>query len=137
MIPTDINAFLVDEVCRVIADDSYSEGMALDSVWYALPYVFNRRLPDVQINFERQTELFFKIVHILMSDGRLRIAKKGEFLQGTIEQQIALFRSRFPSYEESQAEIGGVTTWFFVEDCPAGAVWIHQQDDGSECLDWT
>lgn len=137
MIQTDVNAFLVDEVCRVIADDSYSEGMALDSVWYAVPYVFNRRLLDVQIDFERQAELFFKIVHILMSDGRLRLAKNGEFLQGTIEQQITLFRFRFPSSEESQAEIGGMLVWFFVEDCPAGAVWIRQLDDGSECLDWT
>jgi len=137
MIQTDVNAFLVDEVCRVIADDSHSEGMALDSVWYAVPYVFNRRLSDVQIDFERQAELFFKIIHILMSDGRLRLAKKGEFLQGTIEQQITLFRSRFPSSEESQAGIGGMLVWFFVEDCPAGAVWIRQLDDGSECLDWT
>ena len=26
--------------------------------------------------------------------------------------------------------------WFFTDDCPAGAVWVYELEDGTEYLEW-
>ena len=88
-------------------------------------------------NFEMKKKLFFDVITLMLIDGRMRLAKKGQFLQGTIEEQVQLWRSSFPLSEQSQDEIGGIGTWFFMDDCPAGIVLVYQLEDGTEHLEWT
>lgn len=121
------------------ANYSYEEPHALDDLWNRLDafgneIAFPQKLNE---NFHLKKEVFFHIVKILMLDGRLRLAKNGSFLLGSIDEQLDKLKNAFPESEESQKEIGGVTTWFFMDECPGGAVWIYKLQDGREHLEWT
>ncbi len=61
--------------------------------------------------------------------GRIKLAKHGKFLEGSVDEQVERFRQAFPKTEEEMED--GI--WFFDESCPGGAVWVLE--DGS--LEWT
>lgn len=103
-----------------------SQGHYLDWVWTGVQSWF----PDLA--FERRAATFFYILDRLMREGRLRLAKHGKFLEGSIDEQIRRFRDAFPSSDE-EVDMGGAGVWFFTEACPGGAVWIFE--DGTEV--WT
>mgnify|MGYP003905376353 FL=1 len=48
----------------------------------------------------------------LLQDGRLRLAKNGIFLKGSIEEQLALFEKAFPHSEDAMDH--GI--WFFNDE---------------------
>ncbi|WP_256138193.1 DUF596 domain-containing protein [Serratia quinivorans] len=50
-------------------------------------------------------------------------------MDGSIDKQIDMYRKAMPSCEQ-ELYYG---LWFTFEECPGGAVWIH--DDGYQ--DWT
>ena len=121
------------------ANYSYKEPHALDDLWNRLD-AFGNEIPfpeKLDKNFTLKKEIFFYILRMLMSDGRLRLAKNGQFLVGSIDEQLERFKEAFPKSEESQKEIGGISTWFFMDECPAGAVWVYKLEDGTEHLEWT
>lgn len=121
------------------ANYSFNEPHALDDLWNRLSS-FGNQIPypeNLAINFELKKEIFFYILRMLMSDGRLRLAKNGQFLVGSIDEQLEKLKKVFPESEESQKGIGGISTWFFMDQCPAGAVWVYQLEDGKEYLEWT
>lgn len=121
------------------ANYSHEEPHALDDLWNRLD-AFGNEIPfpeRLDKNFSLKKETFFHIVEILMLHGHLRLAKKGQFLVGSIDKQLESLKEAFPKSEDSQKEIGGISTWFFMDDCPAGAVWVYQLDDGKEYLEWT
>lgn len=64
----------------------------------------------------------------LLKEGRIKLAKHGKFLEGSVDEQVERFRQAFPKTEEEMED--GI--WFFDESCP-GAVWVLE--DGS--LEWT
>lgn len=112
---------------------------ALDCLWVYLD-AFGHKIsfPEkLDKNFSLKKEVFFDILKKLMIDDRLRLAKNGYFLTGTIDEQINTFKAAFPPSEESQKEIGGMWNWFFIDECPAGAVWVYKLEDGSEHFEWT
>ena len=93
--------------------------------------IFCRSIPDnapADFSFDDQREIFFWALTRLLKEGRLRLAKHGQFLGGSIEEQVALFREALP---RTEAEID---LWFLDKKCPAGAVWVDPVD-GS--LFWT
>ncbi|EON9239895.1 TPA: DUF596 domain-containing protein [Escherichia coli] len=65
----------------------------------------------------------------LLKEGRIKLAKHGKFLEGSVDEQVERFRRAFPKTEEEMED--GI--WFFDESCPGGAVWVLE--DGS--LEWT
>ena len=115
-----------------LSDKEYNElidaagGHILEGVLYC-------SIPDnapADFSFDDQREIFFWALTRLLKEGRLRLAKHGQFLDGSIEEQVELFREALPR-TESELDDG---LWFFDEECPAGAVWVDP-DDGS--LYWT
>ncbi|GJL34480.1 hypothetical protein TUM17576_13000 [Enterobacter hormaechei] len=102
-----------------------AEGQTLDAI---LCYAVPDPCPP-GFSFSERRELFFLVLKRLLNDGRIRLAKHGKFLEGSVEEQVERFRRAFP-LTESEMEDG---IWFFDEACPGGAVWVLE--DGS--LEWT
>ena len=128
-----------EKTYQELANFEYENPMALDSLWLGLN-ALGKEITFAEIvkeNFSLKKEIFFHVIRLLMTDGRLRLAKNGVFLTGTVDVQLQKFEAAFPASEESQKDIGGVSTWFFMDECPAGAVWVYQLEDGSEHLEWT
>lgn len=86
--------------------------------------------PPADFSFDDRREIFFWVLTRLLKEGRLRLAKHGQFLDGSIEEQVELFREALP---RTEAELDDYI-WFLDEECPAGAVWVDP-DDG--LLYWT
>ena len=75
-----------------------------------------------------------------MREGRLKLAKGDHYLRGSIEEQVELFRKAWPASELEADKISllpddprigsglgiGMGLWFFMDDCPAGAVWCRE-----------
>ncbi|WP_155641444.1 DUF596 domain-containing protein, partial [Xylella fastidiosa] len=68
-------------------------------------------------------------------EGRLKLAKNGKFITGTTEELVEMFRSSFPASDE-ELDTG---TWFFFDECPAGAVWVFkgEGENGEDYYEWT
>lgn len=102
-----------------------AEGQTLDAVLcYSVPDYC-----PVEFSFTDRREIFLWALNRLLKDGRIKLAKHGDFLEGSIEEQLERFRQAFP-HTEAEMEDG---IWFFDEACPGGAVWVLE--DGS--LQWT
>lgn len=102
-----------------------AEGQTLDAV---LCYAVPDNCPDC-FSFIDRREIFLWVLKRLLTDGRIKLAKHGVFLDGSIEEQLERFRQAFP-HTEDEIEDG---IWFFDENCPGGAVWVLE--DGS--FQWT
>ncbi|MBV6693717.1 DUF596 domain-containing protein [Serratia quinivorans] len=83
--------------------------------------------------FEEKKEYFFAFLQRLLEDGKIKLASRGKFLEGSVAEQIALYRERFPKTQEGMDADAFDGFWFLTEECPGGIVWIH--DNGYE--DWT
>ncbi|MEI7412285.1 DUF596 domain-containing protein [Pectobacterium aroidearum] len=119
-----MNHYLSDKEYNELADAAERRG---------LNAIFSYSAPDdvpADFSFDDQREIFFWALTRLLKEGRLRLAKHGQFLEGTIEEQVELFREAIPRTEADFDD----WLWFFYEECPAGAVWVDP-DDGS--LYWT
>jgi len=81
-------------------------------LWYPFSY---------DDSYQNSIDAFLECLFTFLNEGKLRLAKKGKFLEGTIEEQIELFRKSFPD-EERMKEVESY--WWYLDDCPAGVVWI-------------
>ncbi|MFK3703477.1 DUF596 domain-containing protein [Klebsiella sp. NPDC088457] len=107
------------------------EGMSIGAVWGASrpdEFVGEKHYP-----FQKQKDTFFWLLNRLMREGRVRLASNGKYLEGSIDEQISLYRENFPKNQEEMEEDAFDGFWFLTEKCPGGIVWIH--DNGYE--DWT
>ncbi|MHA6892438.1 DUF596 domain-containing protein [Ralstonia pseudosolanacearum] len=95
-------------------------GMALDAVWLYLE--------DDSDSYEDRKGKFLWMLRRMVSDGLIKLAKKGEVIEDPIESVVERFRGAFPKSDEDVNN--GV--WFFTELCPAGIGWV--MGDGS--IDW-
>ncbi|AWH87075.1 DUF596 domain-containing protein [Limnobaculum parvum] len=120
---------VTDDESRILIE--YAETQALNGLWaYIAPII----LPSIHADsdeypFLERKEIFFWFLEKLLQEGRVKLAKKGVFLKGTVAEQIERFRQAFPK-TEAEMDDG---LWFFDETCPGGAVWVLE--DGS--LEWT
>ncbi|KAA1045557.1 DUF596 domain-containing protein [Pseudocitrobacter sp. 73] len=71
-------------------------------------------------SFDTRKRIFFYVLSRLLTEGRIKLAKNGRFLNGTIQEQIDCFKSAYPDSEEELDD--GIC--FFDDNCPGGAVWI-------------
>lgn len=102
-----------------------AEARPLSAVWsYSEP-------EDGQhpVTFHQRREIFFWLLEHLLKEGRIKLAKHGQLLKGSIDEQLDCFSRVFPK-TEAEMEDG---IWFFDEVCPGGAVWVLK--DGSQ--EWT
>ena len=49
--------------------------------------------------YEERKQFFLSVMYRLMKEGRLKLAFQGKFLEGTIEEQVALYSERWPKNE--------------------------------------
>ncbi|MDH2924999.1 hypothetical protein EV693_102228 [Nicoletella semolina] len=93
---------------------------------------FQGRFGNVEDNPEIK-EMFLAFMKDLMITGELKLARNGNFLEGTIEEQIDLFRNAWPKeYDENVPEKDIDYMWWWTLS-PAGAVWFWE--DGT--IIWT
>ncbi|MEQ5056043.1 DUF596 domain-containing protein [Klebsiella michiganensis] len=118
-----MNNYLSDKEYNELVDAA--EGRMLGTILsYSVP-----DNPPADFSFDDRREIFFWVLTRLLKEGRLRLANHGQFLAGSIDEQVELFRKVFP---KTEAEVND-GLWFLGEECPAGAVWV--EPDGS--LYWT
>ncbi|MDC9604589.1 DUF596 domain-containing protein [Xenorhabdus griffiniae] len=121
-----------------------SEGNSLETLFrYSRPYPTSIEIPPY-FTFEHRKEIFFWLLERLMKEEHLKLGKKGKFLEGTIEEQIDLFRKtlptpkyHYPFWDQPQNVIENllpnltseepreIPDWFDSDECPATAVWIY------------
>ncbi|MEB3754223.1 DUF596 domain-containing protein [Acinetobacter sp. MD2(2019)] len=71
-----------------------------------------------------------------MTSDQLKLAKNGDFLIGSVTDQISLFKEKFPP-QYVDKKLTDILIWFYLPECPAGAVWVKYDDNGHEILIWT
>ncbi|KQH72836.1 DUF596 domain-containing protein [Xylella fastidiosa subsp. sandyi] len=101
-------------------------------------------LPDGEVDpdsFEERKNDFFFLVGKLLDDERLKICNtKGEFINGTTEELVEMFRSSFPASDEQIDIEGAPGLWFVLKNaCPFLAVWVFkgEGENGEDYYEWT
>ena len=97
------------------------KGRNLQALWWATE--------AFSADFVSRVKIFFSVLERLLREKKIKLAKHGNFLEGSVEGQVDRFRRAFPLTEPEMED--GI--WFFDEACPGGAVWVLE--DGS--LEWT
>ncbi|MBB6759383.1 DUF596 domain-containing protein, partial [Escherichia coli] len=67
--------------------------------------------PPLNFSFEERKKVFLWVLTRLLKEGRIKLAKHGKFLEGSVEEQVERFRQAFPKTEEEMED--GI--WFFDE----------------------
>ena len=86
-----------------------------------------------ELSYKEKCDYFFELMERLLLEGKIKLASRGKYLEGSIDEQISLYRENFPKNQEEMEEDAFDGFWFLTEKCPGGIVWIH--DNGYE--DWT
>lgn len=118
----------INEICSLVIKSSY--GLSMGTIWQHISVECNES-PD---NYPFRKEVFFSILIRLLNNKKIKLAKDGVFLPGTIEQQIQLIQAAWPPYpcKDEDDDLDEFGMWFLVK-APAGVVWISP--DGKEL--WT
>ena len=83
-----------------IRDEVYEElyecssGMSASALWGEVVIYLGETSP-----YEERKQFFLSVMYRLMKEGRLKLAFQGKFLEGTIEEQVALYSERWPKNE--------------------------------------
>lgn len=73
------------------------DGASIGTVWSAMRADnFDRNT----LSYEEKKNYFFDLIHHLMAEGRVRLGKHGQFLEGDIEEQVTHYKAVFPKTEE-------------------------------------
>lgn len=105
-----------------------NKGTSLVSLW-----LWAKNYPAFEGNLDLAKEGFFFLAERFMGEGILKLARNGEFLSGTIEEQLKLFRETWPKDYDENIEEKDIDNLWWLLFAPAGAVWIYP--DGYEA--WT
>ena len=105
-----------------------NKGTSLLSLW-----LWSKNYPEFKGDLAMAKEGFFYLARKFMSEGILRLAHDGEFLSGTIEEQLQLFRNSWPKDYDENIEEKDIDNLWWPLFSPAGAVWIYP--DGYQA--WT
>jgi len=110
------------------------EGSSANALWGFIC----RRILGTFVCYEDRKQFFLSVMYRLMKEGRLKLASKGTFWEGTIEEQLETYSSRWPKDESrlfkadfqliQDPQDGAVYYW-----AEGGFVWLYE--DGFE--EWT
>ncbi|MGB4774158.1 MAG: DUF596 domain-containing protein [Daejeonella sp.] len=89
-----------------------SLGHSLVSLWY----IFKN-----ETNFQLSKDNFLECLYVFIFENKLRLAKNGVFLKGSIQEQVKMFGNALPDEERMKEE---ESYWWYLDDCPGDAVWI-------------
>lgn len=116
---------MIGSVCKAVLNSAF--GLSMGVIWQHMSV----ELSGVSVSYEKRVEIFFFLIEWLMSEGHLKLAHDGVFLQGCIQDQLAALKGAWPD-NPGEDDLDGFGLWFLTE-APAGAVWIDS--DGKEF--WT
>ena len=72
------------------------EGSSADAMW---SYI-RENMQDISTrSYEERKHYFLSVMYRLMKEGRLKLANKGKFLEGTIEEQVEQYSEQWPENE--------------------------------------
>ncbi|MBC8952386.1 DUF596 domain-containing protein [Xenorhabdus sp. PB62.4] len=91
------------------------EGSSPSTIWGTITA---ENFEKAYLSFGERQDYFFEFLEWLLKDGKIKLAKHGVFLEGTIDEQLARLRAAFPKTEEEL--YNGL--WFVFEECPGGIV---------------
>ena len=109
------------------------EGSTADALWLTTKWHYK------ELTYEERKQFFLSVMYRLMKEGRLKLAFQGKFLEGTIEEQVALYSERWPKNEADLDEVDfeftqDHTTGKLIDFWPlCGFVWFYE--DGF--IEWT
>ncbi|MCR1000743.1 DUF596 domain-containing protein [Serratia rubidaea] len=67
-----------------------------------------------EFSYEDKCDYFLELLHRLLLEGKVKLGNHGEFLHGSVEEQILLFRKRFPNTQD-EIDAGAFDGyWFFL-----------------------
>jgi len=108
------------------------EGFTANALWSSIcSWVLKKTT-----SYEDRKQFFLSVMYRLMKEGRLKMASRGVFWEGTIEEQLQRYSDRWPK-DESQLdkadfqmiEVDGAL-YYWAE---GGFVWVYE--DGF--MEWT
>ena len=123
------------------------DGSALDAVWEMFSPVHQSwtNFPaHIICDFDSRRWMFLWVLEKLLLEGHIKLHKSCVFLETSIAEQVEAFREAFPVSEKDADEkctkLGakpayegvGMSVWWFLDICPAGAAW--RQADGSYAI---
>ncbi|WP_025374268.1 DUF596 domain-containing protein [Advenella mimigardefordensis] len=111
------------------------EGCDADALWL---YVCGNGSQTTTMTYEQRKQYFLSIMHHLMNEGRLKIAYRRQFWEGTIEEQLQRYSDRWPKDErmldsadfQLTKDSSDGTLYYWAQ---GGFVWVC--DDGF--MEWT
>lgn len=116
---------MIESIYKAVLKSAF--GLSMGVIWQHMAV----ELSGVSVDYKKRAETFFSLVEWLMSEGHLKLAHDGVFLQGSIQDQLAALKGTWPD-NPGEDDLDGFGFWFLTE-APAGAVWIDS--DGTEF--WT
>jgi hypothetical protein len=118
----------INKICSLVIESSY--GLSIGAIWQHISI----ECADLTDNYLFRKEVFFAILTRLLNEEKIKLAKNGVFLSGTVEQQIKTLKAAWPPYpyEDENDDLDEYGMWFLVKT-PAGVVWLAP--DGREL--WT
>ena len=121
-----MNVFLTEERYTFLIEGCHQ--MSLNSLWINLQGDYP--------HFNDRLEPFFWMLTRALNENRLKLKKNGAYLNGTPEEQVALFRQGFPASEIPDPRYPDIDAsyWFYGEECPGEAVWQVNKPDGT--VEW-
>ena len=102
------------------------EGSTADALWLTTKWHYK------ELTYEERKQFFLSVMYRLMKEGRLKLAFQGKFLEGTIEEQVALYSERWPKNEADLDEVDfeftqDHTTGKLIDFWPlCGFVWFYE-----------
>ena len=132
----ELNSAKYKQALNFFANDV--KGLTSHNVWQSI--VDNEYLSEFgdTHDFEFKKKFFFDFIRYALENGYFKLGKNDCFLTGSIDEQLKLWKTAFPSHEKALlTDDGFFYIWFFLEECPAGFVWLFPQDDGSIYEHWT
>lgn len=103
-------------------------GHSISALWD-----WSRKYPPFKGDLSLSKKGFFYLVEHFMREGILKLGHQGEFLPGSIEEQLQYFEASWPADYDENVEEKDIDNLWWLLFAPAGAVWIYP--DGHEV--WT
>ena len=102
---------------------------SLDTLWWTTGKATMFDFPEnYSVSYQNRINLFCLLLERMLTEGKLRLAKRSTFLEGTPKEQITLFKNALPKTAEEMNE--QESYWWYKDECPGGAVWYTDVDDG-------
>lgn len=110
-----------------IIDHLKSQFFATDELWAVTAHANDYGIAGDYTSYQNRINLFSSVLEEILKREEARIAKRGQFLPGSPEEQTDQFRNAFPTTFEEMKEKDAY--WWYLDECPGGLVWYNDIED--------